>query len=925
MQGLERFAEQRGPQLQNIIFIIAFFLLHAYFVLIYPSLEARNILFSLGLLIICLQCAWLLLHRVNAKLLPITLNLGLIFVSYCLVSIARIYLVLAIPSDKDFFHSNAYNTLLVMISQMLFIALTFGLFLMVNHSLIAELHHSVGERERREDELHKSETLFRQMFTEHSAVKMLIDPANGNIVDVNPAASQFYGYPIEALIRMNVGQINNMPSDQLECALQDALQHRQKDFIFQHRLSTGELRDVEVHSAPIQVDSRKLLYSIIHDVTERKRLDAALKASQLLAEQLYEFTPDALLTVNREGLITRVNAQAEALFGYTRDELLDQSIGKLIPQSLRTVHKQHQDHYFLEPHLRPMGSGLELLGVKNDGSEFPVEIGLSPLQINGETFVTADIRDISDRRRMEKALQQRTNVLAALHQTTLDLVNLHEMDDILQILLMKIGGLLDASDISFDLLEDPDTLVTYAVTPDQPLQRGDTMRHGEGGWLSWQAIESGQPAVLEDYATWQNRRELYEGYPIHAIAIIPVHQRDRVIGAINVSRREANKPFNDTDLYAAKQLAQMVALILDNAQLYTQLQSQLAERKRIEETLRESRENFHRYFNMSTVGMCVTAPNRRWIETNAHLRKMLGYTAEEFDQLTWNDLTHPDDLNADLGLFNQVLANKRDSYELDKRFICKNGEVLYTSMYATCYRNTDGTVRYLLASLVDITERKKAEHALLKLTAREERQRLARDLHDSVNQSIHSLVLFSETLFSTLEKNNIDRARQIAGRLQESARQALKETRLLLYEIQSSGSERKINLIQDLETRLATVERRAGVKAQIIQEGSLEYCPQAWSENLFWISIEAMNNALKHSQSRSMKIIIRCSPQHVELEVVDDGIGFDPERVRMGGMGMRNMRERANLLHGNLEIYSMPGRGSRVRFIAEIKEEHGKN
>jgi len=160
----------------------------------------------------------------------------------------------------------------------------------------------------------------------------------------------------------------------------------------------------------------------------------------------------------------------------------------------------------------------------------------------------------------------------------------------------------------------------------------------------------------------------------------------------------------------------------------------------------------------------------------------------------------------------------------------------------------------------------------------------------------------------------VQNAAQIAKRLQESARQALKETRLMLYDLQSPRLEAGQNLIRKLDERLEAVERRAGVRASIILEGSLNEIPDSWNENLFWITIEALNNALKHAQARNMKIKIHCSMRQVELEIEDDGIGFDPARVRAGGLGLNTMRERAEALGGKLEIFSEPGQGTRIFF-----------
>jgi PAS domain S-box-containing protein len=660
--------------------------------------------------------------------------------------------------------------------------------------------------------------------------------------------------------------------------------------------------------------NRRLILNLERDLVQRKQVEEELRKLSRAVEQ----SQVSVMITDTSGAIEYVNPKFCEVTGYSFEEVSGQN-----PRILRAVGASAEVYREL---WETITAGRKWHGEfhnqKKNGELFWESTIISPI-MNEHGMIThffAVKEDITEQKQRDEILRHRTNVLAALHQIALNLVNRHDVDEILQTLLAKTTTLLNVQQVSIDLIENEDTLVTYAATPGQPLVKGDRMRHGEGGWLSWQAIGSGNPAIIEDYSTWPQRRALYEGFPLHAVAIIPIPQGDRVIGAINISRSEPNKPFSDTEIYVGQQLAQMVALVMDNAQLYTQLQSELAERRHIEENLRESRENFQRYFNMSTVGMCVASPDRHWIEANGRLRQMLGYSAEELDKLTWGELTHPDDLDADLMLFKEMLNNQRDSYQLDKRFIRKDGAILYATVYVSCYRNPNGSVRYFLASLVDITSRKLAEESLLKLAAIEERQRLARDLHDSVNQSIHGLVLFSETLVSTLDKNNTHRARQIADRLQESARQALKETRLMLYEMQTTDPERSVNLIQDLEMRLVTVERRAGVKAQIIQEGSIDHCPQAWHENLFWIVIEALNNALKHAQARKMQIIFHCTPKSIELRVVDDGIGFDPGKPRVGGLGIQNMRDRATLLGGKLTIRSAPKKGSCVHFTAEIKE-----
>ncbi|MGC1448951.1 MAG: PAS domain S-box protein [Candidatus Sulfotelmatobacter sp.] len=129
-------------------------------------------------------------------------------------------------------------------------------------------------------------------------------------------------------------------------------------------------------------------------------------AETLLSPSILEALPDAVAAVNQQGVILQVNSQTEAMFGYTRDELIGQKIEMLVPDRQRGQHHLHREHFHQQPKIRRMGSGLDLLGRRRDGSEFPVEISLSPVTTNGETMVLSVIRDISDRKRIEEELRR---------------------------------------------------------------------------------------------------------------------------------------------------------------------------------------------------------------------------------------------------------------------------------------------------------------------------------------------------------------------------------------------------------------------------------------------------------------------------------------------------------------------------------------
>ncbi len=200
----------------------------------------------------------------------------------------------------------------------------------------------------------------------------------------------------------------------------------------------------------------------------------------------------------------------------------------------------------------------------------------------------------------------------------------------------------------------------------------------------------------------------------------------------------------------------------------------------------------------------------------------------------------------------------------------------------------------------------------------EERNRIARELHDSVTQSLYGVTLYAEAAGRLLSGGDVNGASDYLKDLRNTAQDALKEMRLLIYELRPPVLEQE-GLAAALQARLDAVEGRAGLETElkVWGEGRL---PPAIEEGFYRIGQEALNNALKHSHAHRIVVALHYNQPTTELEVSDDGVGFELTVVRekCGGFGLKGMQERAAQFGGKLNIESEPGKGTRVRVEASL-------
>jgi diguanylate cyclase (GGDEF)-like protein/PAS domain S-box-containing protein len=272
----------------------------------------------------------------------------------------------------------------------------------------AEISQRAQELLRREvltlAALQESEARFRRFFEKASSVMLLIDPSDGTIVDANEAAAAFYGHPLGRLVGMPINQVNTLPANEVADEQHAALCERQSHFIFKHRLASGEVRDVEVYSTPIEVarDGRPLLFSIVHDISERVRAEASQRESEEKLRNLYELSPLGIALTDWSGRCLEFNGAFQRICGYSDEELKALDYWTLTPRKYHADEARQLDSLLRTGQYGPY----EKEYVRKDGSVVPLRLnGVLVTGRDGQKYIWSIVEDITERKKAEVDLR----------------------------------------------------------------------------------------------------------------------------------------------------------------------------------------------------------------------------------------------------------------------------------------------------------------------------------------------------------------------------------------------------------------------------------------------------------------------------------------------------------------------------------------
>lgn len=694
-----------------------------------------------------------------------------------------------------------------------------------------------------------------------------------------------------------------------------------------------------------------------------------------MLQLMVESAPSPLLMVDAQGSIVLANAQAEQLFGYRREELLGRPIDMLVPERYRGRHPGQREGFFANPSRRAMGERRDLYALRKDGSEVPVEIGLTSIETPAGPCVLAAMIDISVRRRLEQERSESEQRYVDLVEQSINGFVVRSPDGRLLLVndaYCRMTGytrkeLLRLS--AQDMVVDQTVLARVAGLAPGESVRIETLMKCKGGATReveyvTQRLEDGnlQSVILDISERMRSERARDESERRYAELVdqalegITVRKSSgeflfvndtfcRMLGytraeLLRMGIRDVVHPEDAGTIAQVQQLKSGASLRLekrmcrkDGQVLHVQVSARRLASGDIQSTIqdvtdsRRAEERFRAMVVGSPSAMLMVNAEGRILLVNPQTEKLFGYRQEEL-------LGKPVEMLIPAGMRGQHPA-LRAGFQRNPQIrtmgqgrelfgLHKDGHQLPVEIGLNPVITHEG--QCVMASVIDITERLRAQETLRSLPkqlldAQEaERRRIARELHDEVGQALTASQIKLQDLEAQLRGAA---GAQDAAEISAMVAHLLQQVRQLSLDLRPSVLD-DLGLASAIRWFVRERVPQGKMRVEVDVPLTLPRAPVAVETALFRAFQSAITNVLRHAEANVIRVSLGYAAPHLTLEVRDDGKGFDLDtarrRARQGGsLGLLGMEEWIRLSGGEILIQSAPGTGTVVRAIVMLQ------
>ena len=802
----------------------------------------------------------------------------------------------------------------------------------------------ITARKSVEAELQASEGRFRSLI-EISPVGVIIMTPTGNFRYVSPSFLESTGFSEEELLGQPILPLVHADDWSL---LADNFGRLVRRDVPHATIEYRQLRkdgDLRIMEATATVLPNGDLVGYVQDVTERKRVEAELREREAQYRSVFEATSDGLFINDLQGHLVDFNPAAAHMHGYTVEEFRAlQPAAFIHPDSL---------HVFGE-YMEAINAGRIFSGratdVRKDGGLMPIEVLGTAFTYRGQPHSLGVVRDVTAQVRalemLEQRVEERTRELTTLLHLSRHLTSTLQLDSVLGQFLERIRDVIVYEGASIFSL-DGDVLHGRAYRGPLPESGFLSLQYSARNPIDRQIIATGRPLILPDlHADTPVARDfralLSSEFPgeyahIRSWMRVPLSVKERVIGMLTLHHPDAGF-YAPHQAELAMAFADQAAVAMENARLFEATQrraeqfrvigemgyritSILAVDELLQQTVRLIRGTFgyyHVHIGLIEGERVVFKPEAglwqeeercegcQFIEIPVGEYGMSGRVAASGTPLLIPDIQR------DSRFIPLVEGQAGSALVLPLKVKGKVIGVLeMESHQVNAFDASDVAVLQSFANQTAIAiENARLYEGSQQLAALEERQRLARELHDSVSQALYGIALGARTARAQLDRAP-DRVAEPLDYVLSLSDAALSEMRALIFELRPESLEAE-GLAAALEKQADALRARHqfAVRTRLSSEPRV---PLDIKQALYRIAQEALHNVVKHARASHIDLILERTGDCVVLEVIDDGVGFDITQSFPGHLGLQSMRERAEKLGGSYSLSSSPGTGSHLR------------